>query len=184
MKKIKILALCGESGSGKDTFMQEVLKLRPDLHEIISCTTRPIREGEQHGVNYFYYTIEQFLNKVVNNEMLECTCFNDWYYGTSKDSINEDKINIGVFNPEGIIRLLQNEKVDLMVVYIYRPAKLRLLGQLNREENPDVSEIIRRAAADEKDFAVLPFEYTLIENEIYDDLVMGPHRIVELLDEF
>jgi guanylate kinase len=46
MKKIKIVALIGESGSGKDTFMQEVLKLRPDLHEIISCTTRPIREGE------------------------------------------------------------------------------------------------------------------------------------------
>jgi hypothetical protein len=47
-----------------------------------------------------------------------------------------------------------------------------------------VSEIVRRAAADEKDFAVIPFEYTLIENEIYDDLAMGPQRIVELLDEF
>jgi hypothetical protein len=60
--------------------------------------------------------------------MLESTMFNNWYYGTSKDSIDEDKINIGVFNPAGITRLLQNEEVDLMVVYIYRPAKLRLLG--------------------------------------------------------
>ena len=184
MKKIKILALCGESGSGKDTFMQEVLKLRPDLHEIVSCTTRPIREGEIHGVNYFYYSVEEFLNKCVHNEMLESTMFNNWYYGTSKDSVVEDAINIGVFNPAGIQTLLANPEVELKIVYVRRPAKLRLMGQLTREENPNVSEIIRRAAADEKDFAVLPFEYTLIENEIYDDLVMGPQRIVELLDEF
>lgn len=180
----KILALCGESGSGKDTFMQEVLKLRPDLHEIVSCTTRPIREGETHGVNYFYYSVEEFLKKCVHNEMLESTIFNNWYYGTSKDSVVEDAINIGVFNPAGIKTLLDNPEVELKIVYVWRPAKLRLLGQLTREENPNVSEIIRRAAADEKDFAVLPFEYTLIENEIYDDLAMGPHRIVELLDEF
>ena len=61
----KIIALCGEAGSGKDTFMREVLKLRPDLHEIVSCTTRPMREGEQEGVNYFYYTPNEFLDKIV-----------------------------------------------------------------------------------------------------------------------
>jgi hypothetical protein len=116
--------------------------------------------------------------------MLESTTFNNWYYGTSKDSVVEDAINIGVFNPAGIQTLLANPEVDLKIAYVRRPAKLRLMGQLTREENPNVSEIIRRAAADEKDFAVLPFEYTLIENEIYDDLVMGPQRIVELLDEF
>lgn len=180
----KILALIGESGSGKDTIMKEVLKLRPDLHEIVSCTTRPMREGEQEGINYFYYNDKEFLDKCIRGEMLEATNFNNWYYGTSKDSVIDNGINIGVFNPDGIKRLLQNPDVDLQVVYVWRPAKLRLLGQLNREENPDVSEIIRRAAADEKDFAVLPFEYYLIENEVRDDLVSGPLNIVALLDNF
>ena len=164
--------------------MQEVLKLRPDLHEIVSCTTRPMREGEQEGINYYYYTPDQFLDKIVAGEMLEYTKFNNWYYGTGLDSVKEDKINIGVFNPTGIQTLLGLENVKVFPVYIWRPAKLRLIGQLTREENPDVSEIIRRAAADEKDFTTLPFDYYLIENEIYEDLVMGPHRIVELLDEF
>lgn len=180
----KIIALIGEAGSGKDTMMKKVLELRPDLHEIVSCTTRPKREGEVDGVNYHYYTVEQFLDKYINNEMLEGTKFNGWYYGTSFDSVQEDAINIGVFNPAGIRSLLQRSDIDLQVVYICRPTKLRLLGQLNREENPNVSEIIRRAAADEKDFAQLPFDYYLIENEVVEDLVSGPINIVALLDRF
>lgn len=143
-----------------------------------------MREGEQEGINYYYYTQDQFLDKIVAGEMLEYTKFNSWYYGTGLNSIREDKINIGVFNPTGIQTLLQLKNIKVIPVYIYRPAKLRLIGQLTREENPDVSEIIRRAAADEKDFAILPFDYYLIENEIYEDLEMGPQRIVELLDEF
>ena len=143
-----------------------------------------MREGEQEGINYYYHTPDQFLDKIVAGEMLEYTKFNSWYYGTGLDSVREDKINIGVFNPTGIRTLLSLENVRVIPVYIYRPAKLRLIGQLTREENPNVSEIIRRAAADEKDFAILPFDYYLIENGIYEDLEMGPQRIVELLDEF
>lgn len=42
----KIIALMGKSGAGKDTLMQKLLSLYPNFHEIISCTSRPIREGE------------------------------------------------------------------------------------------------------------------------------------------
>lgn len=181
---IKIIALCGEAGSGKDTMMQKVLELRPDLHEIISCTTRPRREGEIEGVNYYYYTNEQFLVHTLNDRMLEYTQFNGWFYGTSREAVDENKINIGVFNPTGIKNLLTRNDVELIVVYVRRPAKQRLLGQLTREENPNVSEIIRRAAADEEDFKCLPFEYHMIDNEIYEDLMAGAQEIVALLDEF
>ena len=180
----KILAICGESGSGKDTIMQEVLKLRPDLHEIISCTSRPIREGEREGVNYYYYTPEQFLVKTVNDGMLEYTQFNNWYYGTSKTSVREDVINIGVFNPEGIRKIIARPDTQVIAVYVRRSPKQRLLGQLTREENPNVSEIIRRAAADEKDFLNLGFYHYTVENEIYEDIQMSAANIVALLDEF
>jgi guanylate kinase len=116
--------------------------------------------------------------------MLEHTFFNNWYYGTSKDSVSEDTINIGVFNPAGIRSLEARDDVELITAYIHRPAKLRLMGQLTREEHPDVSEIIRRAAADERDFAALTCKHTLIPNEVKEDLVMGPARLVELLDKF
>ena len=51
----KVIALIGEAGSGKDTIMQGILIRCPtQFHEIISCTTRPIREGEKDGVNYHF----------------------------------------------------------------------------------------------------------------------------------
>lgn len=180
----KVLAIIGESGSGKDTILQEVFRKYPNLHKVINCTSRPIREKEQDGVNYYFYSIEEFQDKIKHGEILEYAIFNNWYYGTSFDSLKKDKINIGVFNPEGVRQLLERNDIQLIVVYLRRPAKLRLLGQLNREDNPNVSEIIRRAAADEIDFANLDFPYHVVPNEIYEDLIMAPRAIMQLLDVF
>jgi hypothetical protein len=62
-----------------------------------------MRQGEAHGINYYYYTTEQFAQKIVDGEMLECAIFNDWCYGTSYDSLRSDGvINIGVFKKGNI----------------------------------------------------------------------------------
>lgn len=149
----KIIGLIGEAGSGKDSLMDAILTASPTLHHIISCTTRPKREGEIHGVDYFYYTPEKFGDMVLHDEMLECTVFNDWFYGTSYDSLRSDCINIGVFNPTAIEALAERPEIDLVVIRVLAEPKIRLLRQLNREENPDVDEIIRRYRADQIDFA-------------------------------
>ena len=61
MNKYKVVAICGKSAAGKDTFLQEILKLnKGSFHEIVSCTTRPPREGEVHGKNYYFISEEQF----------------------------------------------------------------------------------------------------------------------------
>lgn len=179
----KIIALIGKAGSGKDTMMHRVLERNPNLHEIVSCTTRPRREGEVEGVNYFYLTPEQFGDKVLHDEMLEATCFNDWFYGTSYESLRSDVVNIGVFNPAGIESLLGRRDVVVHVFYITASPKNRLLRQLNREKDPDVDEIIRRYKADEIDFADLNFEYDVLYNEIYEDLNAGVEAILCSLED-
>ena len=179
----KIIALIGKAGSGKDTMMHKVLERNPNLHEIVSCTTRPRREGEVEGVNYFYLTPEQFGDKVLHDEMLEATCFNDWFYGTSYESLRSDVVNIGVFNPTGIESLLGRPDVEVHVFYVIASAKDRLLRQLNREKDPDVDEIIRRYKTDEQDFADLDFEYDVLHNEIYEDLNAGVEAILCSLED-
>lgn len=179
----KIIALIGKAGSGKDTIMHRVLERNPNLHEIVSCTTRPRREGEVEGVNYFYLTPEQFGDKVLHDEMLEATCFNDWFYGTSYESLRSDVTNIGVFNPAGIESLLGRRDVVVHVFYVTASPKNRLLRQLNREQDPDVDEIIRRYKADEIDFADLGFEYEVLYNEIYEDLNAGVEAILCSLED-
>lgn len=178
----KIIALMGKAGSGKDTMMHKLIEANPNLHEVVSCTTRPRREGEVEGVNYFYLTPEQFGDKVLHDEMLEATCFNDWFYGTSYESLRSDVVNVGVFNPTGIESLLGRPDVEVQVYYVTAPAKSRLIRQLNREQDPDVDEIIRRYRTDETDFADLDFPYTVLPNEIYEDLNAGVAEILNQLE--
>ena len=178
----KIIALIGEAGSGKDSIMQNILKKRPfAFNEIISCTTRPMREGEVEGVNYFYLTPEEFTDKVLNGEMLETTNFNNWFYGTSYDSLCPDCLNIGVFNPDGIRAMSKMSDLDVTVYKIVCSDKTRLLRQLNRERYPNVDEIIRRYKTDKKDFFDLEFYYTEVKNEDKEDLDLATNTILSQL---
>lgn len=162
----KVIALMGKAGSGKDAILHELIRLLPDANEMISCTTRPIREGEVHGVNYFYMTPEEFSARVLNGEMIECTEFNSWFYGTSYEALRSNCLNIGVFNPTGVDSLMAYPDIELQVFYITTSDKTRLLRQLNRERDPDVHEIIRRFKADEIDFEDLTdIPYVEISNE-------------------
>lgn len=149
--KIKVVALFGKAGSGKDTILREVVS-KGDFHEIVSCTTRPRREGEQDGVNYHFLTNEEFTDLVLQDRMLEATVFRDWCYGTALDSLDYNKINIGVWNPEGLELLIEHPTLDVLPIYITADDKIRLLRQLNREAWPDCHEIVRRFGTDEEDF--------------------------------
>lgn len=168
----KVIALAGKAGSGKDTILHEVIAAAPDrFHEIVSATTRPPREGEVDGKNYYFIDELEFANIMNRNKMLECTSFNNWLYGTPTSSLVEDKVNIGVFNPAGLRSLSASPQVSLAIVYVKADNKIRLLRQLNRENNPDVKEIIRRFSADEDDFRNFDDEfqsYHLINNDIND----------------
>lgn len=179
MAKYKIIALIGEAGSGKDRIMSEVLAVRPTLfNEIISCTTRPMREGEIEGINYYYLTEEEFTEKLLEGQMLEATNFNGWYYGTSYEALRSDVLNIGVFNPAGIYALLEREDIELTVFRVCCSSKTRILRQLNRENNPNVEEIVRRFMADAEDFSDLEFEYIKLYNE---ELKSLPQIIEQIL---
>lgn len=176
---IKVIALMGKAGSGKDTILTLLTHSYPnEYNEIVSCTTRPPREGEIDGVNYHFLTLHEFTQKEINNDMLETTIFNEWHYGTALSSLSTDKINIGVFNPAGVRSLLKNELIDLTIYYIQTSDKERLIRQLLREQEPDVHEIIRRFAADEADFSDLSdMEYQLITNQKQEDIPLAINLI-------
>lgn len=150
----KVIAIMGKAGSGKDTILRKIVSRYPELfNPIISCTSRPMREGEQEGVDYYFLTDKEFEAKIDNDDMLENTSFNGWYYGIDFSSLSDDKVNIGVLNPTGVRTLIRNPDIELEVYYVQADDKTRLLRQLQREENPNVHEIIRRFAADERDFS-------------------------------
>ena len=168
MNKIKVIALYGKSGAGKDALLQTTMKLAgAELNEIVSCTTRPPRQGEVNHVNYHFVSHEEFTQMVLNGDMLEATEFRSWWYGTPLLSLDSNKVNIGVFNPAGMVAIKEDSRLDVIPIKVEASDKTRLLRQLNREENPDVAEIIRRFRTDEKDFREYEMEHE--ENVFYID---------------
>ena len=163
--KYQIVALIGKAGAGKDSIQKATCELHPLMfHPIVSCTTRPAREGEVEGVDYHFISLNEFTRKVLNGDMLEATEFRDWFYGTTLDSLSKDKINIGVFNPAGVEALLEDSRLNVTVFEVTAPDKQRLMRYLNREEVPDCAEMCRRYFTDEKDFSDLDFDRYQIDN--------------------
>lgn len=177
----KVIAIIGKSGSGKDKMLNTVCYFAPyHFNKIVSFTTRPRREGEIEGKDYHFLNEEYFRLKIDSYRMLEYSNFNGWYYGVSKDSLSEDKINIGVFSPNGVRSLSENPDIDLSIIWLHTSDKERLLRQLNREKWPDIEEIIRRYQADEEDFLGLANEFSCIhlDNETQDDFLRSVNSIL------
>ena len=168
MAKTKVLALFGESSAGKDSIQRWLTDNIPNMHKVISFTTRPPRDYEQEGKDYYFITEKELFKQILENphQILEYTTFNDWYYGTSYSSLNPDKINVGVFNLTGIRRLLSfKDIIETLPVWIQANEKTRLLRSLKREQNPNCEEICRRFLADKKDFSNINFDYEIFLND-------------------
>ena len=184
MMKYKVIALVGKAGAGKDSLLEEVLTGnlgKYDLHEIVSYTTREPRQGEIDGFSYHFVDKYTFADMVHDGRMLEYTKFNNQMYGTALDSLSTEKTNIGVFNPAGIISLMNRPDIDLYVIYITATDKERLIRQLTREENPDVREILRRYDADEDDFYLFE-QHTIRKLVHFTRIENGDHTLYDALD--
>lgn len=186
MEKIKILALFGKSASGKDNIQKWIVKNCPKINGIVSCTTRPPRSTEKHGVDYFFLSDEEFAKKVLDGSMLEATSFREWFYGTALDQLDPEKINVGVFNISGIECLITDPRLQVVPVWVHANNKTRLIRSLEREQNPDCAEICRRFFADEEDFKDIDFEYygwfnEANEHQYYDYRIS---QLLRILNEF
>lgn len=171
MNSIKIVALFGKAGAGKDTVQHYLSKEGvANINPIVSCTTRPPREGEVEGESYFFMDEETFYDKIASEDMLEFAAFRGWFYGTQKSSLSTTAVNVGVFNINGIKQLLKNPYIEVYPVLVEASDKTRLIRQLNRESNPDCKEIIRRFQTDEADFANIDFEYRIHDNDSRFDI--------------
>ena len=85
----KIYCMMGKSSSGKDTLYQKVLERLPQIHRVVPYTTRPIREGEQDGVEYHFVDDKQLAELETDGKIVELRAYNTvhgiWKYFTVDD---------------------------------------------------------------------------------------------------
>lgn len=159
----KIYYMMGKSSSGKDTLYQQIAGRCPQLRKVVPYTTRPIREGERNGVEY-YFVDENGLSELERlGKVIELRAYDTvhgiWKYFTVDDGQidlhNNDYLMIGTL--ESYEKMLGYYGADSVVpIYIEVEAGERLARALNRERqqaHPKYKEMCRRFLADEEDFS-------------------------------
>ncbi len=154
MKKLYILM--GKSAAGKDTVMSRVIA--EGMPKKITHTTRPMRENEENGREYFFETEETHNQALKNNTILEQRVYNTtkglWYYWSDTSPLEAER-TVTVSTLEGYKKLKAFYGDAAIPVYIYCRDDIRMERLLKREEaqkNPDYKEICRRFIADSRDF--------------------------------
>ena len=139
--------LVGKAASGKD-HMRKVMEGRGFTYGI-SYTTRPPREGEIDGRDYYFMTKDDFEDRIKNNFWYEWVEFNGWYYGTSYKQFKE-QCNLFIMTPKGISHINPIDRKECTIIYLNMPIEVRRDRLHQRNMPGDTLE--RRLEADEKDF--------------------------------
>lgn len=167
----KIFVVMGKTSSGKDTVYKRVLdSLEAKAGEaapktVVIYTTRPMRPGEQNGVEYFFATEQELQKLREEGKVIEERCFHTvhgpWYYFTVNDGQidleHHSYLMINTLAGFEMIRSYYSSNEEVVIpIYIEADAKDRLIRYINREslqKNPNYKEVCRRFLADEEDFA-------------------------------
>lgn len=165
-----LVVLSGPSGAGKGTVCKSLLPATEGLSYSISCTTRAPREGEAHGVNYFFLTAEQFEEMISKDELLEWAKVYSNYYGTPLKYV-EEKLAAGenVLLEIDIQGALQVKKKYPNGVFIFlippslEELKKRILGRGSETEE---SFKLRFGSAAEEMGYITEYDYVVVNDEV------------------
>jgi len=152
----KKIIIVGPGGSGKD-YLRRIMVERGFTYGV-SHTSRPPREGEEEGKDYYFRDIKFFED---NQDMfLELQTFNGWKYGISKKEFEEK--DIFILSPAGLRSISKEIREKSFVIYVNPGSEIRLERLHARNDADDVE---RRYIADIRDFFNFSDYDIMITNE-------------------
>jgi len=148
MRKGLLIILSGPSGVGKGTVRKEIQKRNlAKINFSVSMTTRQPRDKETNGVDYFFVSKEEFLERIKNNAFLEYAEFVGNYYGTPKDKVdelrNQGKNVFLEIEINGANQIFKNVVDDRMVSFFLMPPSVKALEDRIRGRRTESEEVIQ-----------------------------------------
>jgi len=164
------LVLSGPSGVGKSSVCQHLMASRDDVVFSVSATTRPRREGEVHGREYWFYDEAEFRRRVAAGEFVEHAEVHGRLYGTPRAPLERELAAGSIVLLDVDIqggRSLRRAFPDGVFVFVYPPS-LAALEERLRARASDSEDVIetRLAKAPEEMSAFVEYDYLVVNNEL------------------
>ena len=180
-----LIVISGPSGVGKDTIARKLIENRPNgFYFVVTATTRPVREGEVHGQDYYFVSTDEFARMIEADELLEHAIVYNDYKGIPKqhirDALNSGKdviMRVDVQGAATIKKLIPNA----IFVFLMTESEGELVKRL-RERKSETAEglNLRIATARQEMKQKTEFDYCVVNAEGAQESAV--HQIMSIIE--
>ena len=176
MENGKLVIFSAPSGAGKTTIVHHLLKKFPELEFSVSATSRPLRGDESHGTDYYFFTVDEFRQRVANNEFVEWEeVYPGQMYGTLQAEVDRiwRKGHHVIFDVDvkGGINLAKKFGERALSVFVMPPNVEALEKRLRfRATEPDEKIQMRLAKAKSELDDAVQFDTVLVNDNLEEAL--------------
>jgi guanylate kinase len=179
-----LIVLSGPSGAGKDTVMQRMKERGLPFHFVVTATTRPRRDNEVHGRDYFFISNDEFARMIEEDELIEYAIVYGDYKGIPKEQVraalssgNDVVMRIDVQGAETVRKLAP----EALLIFITSENEEELERRLrDRKTETTDSLALRIATARKEHQRIESFDYVVINRDFHlDETVDAIRSIIE-----
>lgn len=172
----KLILFSAPSGSGKTTIVHRMLPLFPQLQFSVSATSRPRREGETDGVDYYFLTIEKFKGLCRENRFLEWEeVYANQFYGTLLSELDRiwslGKHVLFDVDVKGGINIKRKFPEKTLAIFVQPPSIEELRNRLVKRGSETEESLAKRVGKAKEELAFAPLFDKVIVNENLEDAV-------------
>ncbi len=168
-----LIVISGPSGVGKDTLLQRMMERNMPFHFVITATTRPKRENEVHGKDYFFISKDEFARMIEADELLECAIVYNDYKGIPKQQVREalasGKDVVMRINVQGAatIRKLAPEA---LLVFLTTASEEEMVNRLKARKSENSEGLALRIATARQELKrINEFDYVIVNSDFHLD---------------
>lgn len=182
----KVVIFSAPSGSGKSTIVGHILSLHPEMEFSVSAASRAPRGTEQHGVEYYFYSADEFRDMIARDSFVEYEeVYPGSFYGTLKSEVERiwAKGHVIIFDVDvkGGVNLKKYFGDQALAVFIQAPSVEELRKRLILRGTDSMEAIERRVAKAAEEMTYAPqFDEILVN----DDLQTAFRQAEQMVDAF
>ncbi|MEG0238081.1 MAG: guanylate kinase [Clostridium sp.] len=170
MKRGVLLVISGPSGAGKGTICKALLDKHKEIYLSVSATTRAPRKGEVEGVNYYFTTKENFVQKVEEGDFLEHAEVYGNYYGTPKSGVEkmleQGKDVILEIDIQGALKVKENCEEGIFI-FILPPSMEELKQRIIKRGSETPESLMTRFKSAYKEINYISkYNYAVVNDEV------------------